>query len=129
MQDTLTFAPTLDIQHSQLVTMRDSYENLPLDYASYCVSIGQLPRAIETLEQGRALVWSEMRGLRTSIDQIRAKDSHLADKFAAVNRDLEMLTLTIPADVNDDDRDGGIVKMDSFGRLVVQQRKLLDDRN
>ena len=129
MQDTLTFAPTLDIQHSQLVTMRDGYENLPLDYASYCVSIGQLPRAIETLEQGRALIWSEMRGLRTSIDQIRAKDSHLADRFAAVNRDLELLTLTIPANVNDDDRDGGIVKMDPFGRLVVQQRKLLDDRN
>ena len=128
MQDSLTFAPTLDKQHSELVAMRDSYENLPLDHASYRVSIGQLQRAIETLEQGRALIWSEMRGLRTSIDQIRAIDSHLADKFANVNRDLEMLTLTISANINDDDPDGSTGEMDPFGRLVVQQRKLLDDR-
>jgi hypothetical protein len=85
--------------------------------------------AVETLEQGRALIWSEMRGLRTSIDQIRAKDTHLADKFAAVNRDLEMLTLTISADGNDDGREGGSERMDPFGHLVLQQRKLLDDRN
>ena len=128
MQDSLTFAPTLDEQHSRLVAMRDRYKNLSLDHASYRVSIGQLPRAIETLEQGRALIWSEMRGLRTSIDQIRAIDSHLADDFAKINRDLEILTLTISANVNDNNRDGGTGEMDTFGRLVVQQRKLLDGR-
>jgi CHAT domain-containing protein len=129
MQDTLTFAPTLEIQHSRIVEMRDRYENLPLDYASYHVGTGQLRWAIETLERGRALIWSEMRGLRTSIDQIRAADSHLADEFAAVNRDLEMLTLTIPSNSNDGGPDGGFVRMDPFGHLVVKQRKLLDDRN
>ena len=129
MQDCFTFAPTLDKQHSRLVAMRDDYETLPLDYASYHVSTGQLQRAIETLEQGRALIWSEMRGLRTSIDQIRAMDSHLADNFAAVNRDLEMLTLTISANNSDSERDDGTVGMDQFGRLVVRQRELLDDRN
>ena len=129
MQDTLTFCPTLDIQHSQLVAIRDSYESLSLDYASYHVSTGQLPRAIEILERGRALIWSEMRGLRTSIDQNRAIDSDLADKFAAVNRDLEKLTFAISANSNDDGPGGGFVRMDSFGLGVVQQRKLLDDRN
>ena len=129
MQDTLTFAPTLDIQHSRLVAMRDRYENLPLDHASYHVSTGQLRQAIETLERGRALIWSEMRGLRTSINQIRATDPHLADNFTAVNRELEALTLTITSNSNDDGRDGGFVRMDPFGHLVVQQRKLLDDRN
>ena len=129
MQDSLTFAPTLDRQHSRLVAIRDDYETLPLDYASYHVSTGQLQRAIETLEQGRALIWSEMRGFRTSMDQIRAIDSHLADKFAAVNRDLEMLTLTILENNNDSERDDGTVGMDRFGRLVVRQRELLDDRN
>ena len=130
MQDILTFAPTLDIQHSRLVAMRDRYENLSLDYASYHVSTGQLQLAIETLEQGRALIWSEMRGLRSnSVDQIRAMDSHLADNFAAVNRDLKMLALTISADNSDDNRDDGTVGMDRFGHLVVRQRKLVDDRN
>jgi CHAT domain-containing protein len=131
MQDTLTLAPTLDIQHSLLVhvTKRDRYEDLSLDHASFYVSTGQLPRAIETLERGRALIWSEMRGLRTSIDQIRATDSHLAEEFAEVNRKLEMLTFDIPANSSDDGRDDGSVKMDPFGHLVVQQRKLVNDRS
>jgi tetratricopeptide (TPR) repeat protein len=129
MQDSLTFSPTLDAQHSRLVAERDRYENLPLDYASYHVSTGQLRRAIETLERGRALIWSEMRGLRSSIDQIRAIDSHLGDKFAEVNRDLETLTLTISANNSDNIRDDGTVGMDLFGRLVMRQRELLDDRN
>ena len=72
MQESVSFAPTLEIQHFRLVTMRDEYEKLPLDYASYLVQIGQLNQAIETLERGRGLLWSEMRGLRTSIDQLRA---------------------------------------------------------
>jgi CHAT domain-containing protein len=129
MRDTLTYAPTLDIQHSRLVAMRNRFEVLPLDYASYHVSMGQLRRAIEALEGGRALIWSEMRGLRTSIDQIRAADTNLADKFAAVNRDLEMLTLKVSPNSNGDGREDGPVRMDPFGHLVVQQRKLLDDRN
>ena len=128
MQDSLTFSPTLDLQHSRLVAMRNSYENLPSDYASYHVSTGQLRRAIETLERGRALIWSEMRGLRTSIDQIRAIDHELADKFAAVNRDLEMLTLTTLSNNSDNGRDDGTVGMDLYGRLVVRQRELLDCR-
>ncbi|KAF8478907.1 hypothetical protein DFH94DRAFT_693298 [Russula ochroleuca] len=131
MQDTLTFAPTLDIQHTRLVAMRDRYENLPLDHASYHVSAGQLRQVIETLERGRGLIWSEMRGFRTSIDQIRATDSHLADKFADINRDLEVLTfkLTVSTNSGDDGRGNSFVRMDPLGHLVVQQRKLLDDRN
>lgn len=35
MQDTLEFAPTLESQHFRIVEMRDEYETLPLDYASY----------------------------------------------------------------------------------------------
>jgi len=39
MQDSLTFAPTADIQHSRLVAMHNDYETLPLDCASYhCIS-------------------------------------------------------------------------------------------
>ncbi len=85
-------------------------------------------RAVETLERGRGLIWSEMRGLRTSIDQIRAADTHLADKFEAVNRDLEILTLKITPNSKGDSREDG-VRMDPLGHLIVQQRKLLDERN
>ena len=129
MEVTLTFAPTLDTQHSQLVAMNDAFKTLPLDYSSYQIHGGQLEQAIETLEQGRALLWSEVRGFRTSIDQIRSTDSHLADKFAELNRDLEALTLTFSPVNNVDGRDSNLGGMDSFSDLVSRQRKLLDDRN
>ena len=128
-QDTLTIAPTLDIQHSRLVARSDRYKTLSLDYTSYLVSTSQLQRAVETLERGRALIWSEMRGLRISVDQIHKVNSHLAGEFDKVNRDLETLTLTISTNSNDNNQKGGFVGMDPFGRLVVQQRKLLDNRN
>ncbi|KAI9509688.1 CHAT domain-containing protein [Russula earlei] len=125
MQETLTFAPTLDTQHFQLVTMRQFYEVLPLDYASYLIHTGRLHQAIEILEQGRALLWSEMRGLRISVDQLRAANSHLADKIAALNKDLEtiMLTISLTSNVDGDDQ------MDRIGLLQLQQKKLLDERD
>ncbi|KAI9460741.1 hypothetical protein F5148DRAFT_252894 [Russula earlei] len=74
MQHSLTFTPTLDTQHFRLAALPNGGQLLPLDYASYLVHSGRLEKAIETLERGRALLWSEMRGLRTSIDQLRAAE-------------------------------------------------------
>ena len=50
MHESLSFAPTLKVQHFHLIAMCDEYEELPLDYASYLVQIDQLRQAIETLE-------------------------------------------------------------------------------
>ena len=129
MPDSLAFAPNLEMQHFRLVAMRDNTEKLPLDYASYQVRTGRLREAIETLEQGRGLLWSEMRGLRTSIDHLRMVDSSLAEKFAAVNRDLEALTTSGSSMIwsNDGNVDDDGV-MDPIGRVVVKQRNLLDER-
>ena len=126
MESSLTFAPTLDIQHSRLVpAMRHSFETLPLDYASYHIHTGGLKQAIEAIEGGRGLLWSEMRRFRTSIDQIRVADSHLADRFVAANRDLEKVTLASSSNYGGD-TDPEV--MHPFGHLVVRQRNLLDDR-
>ena len=127
MQDYLTFSPTLDIQHSQLVAMTTDFKTLPLDYASYQIHTGRLQQAITTLERGRALLWSEMRGLRTSIDQISLADSDLAEKFIAINRELETLTFSPSLIYNVDDGDRDLKGMHPFGHLVSQQQKLLDD--
>jgi len=131
MQASLTFSPTLDIQHSRLIAKSDAgdpFKTLPLDYASYQIGTGRLGHAIEILEQGRGLLWSEMRGLRTSIGQIRLADPDLADKFAAVNRDLETVTLALSPKNNVDNRDNAINGMDQFGHLVLRQQELLGDR-
>jgi tetratricopeptide (TPR) repeat protein len=92
MQKSLVFAPTLPIQHDRLVEKRGLYEKTPLNFASYYIRTGQLEQAIETLEQGRALLWSEMCGLRTSTDRLRAADPVLAQRFTAINQELEILT-------------------------------------
>jgi len=54
----------------------------------------------------------------------------LADKFATINRDLEALTTSGPPRVWRDE--GGVEGgegMDPFGRLVVEQQKLVEERD
>ena len=92
MQDIAAFSPTLQLQHATLTTFPAYSHEMPLAYASYQVERGQLEQAIETVERGRALLWSEMRQLRTPIDQLLDADPELGLKFAALNQDLEELT-------------------------------------
>lgn len=128
MQATLTFSPTLDTQHSRLSARIGDLTALPMDFTSYLIHTNRIKQAIETLERGRALLWSEIRSLRTSIDQIRSVDCHLAEEFAAVNKDLDTLTLAFSPNVSVGGGDSDVEGMDPFGHLVMQQQKLLNDR-
>jgi len=117
--------PTLKMKHLHLVLRRDIYQELPKNMASYEVSRGRLSHAIKALERGRALIWSEMRGFRTSIHQF-GFSLHLAEDFSAVNLELETLTTSISPDIlinNDGEHEDGD-RMDKFGRLVVRHREL-----
>ncbi|KAH9053720.1 CHAT domain-containing protein [Lactarius vividus] len=134
MQETLVFTPTLHTQHFRLVNAPRELEGLPPDYASYQIESDLHKHAVETLERGRALLWSEMRGLRTSTDQLHVADPVLADKFAAINRRLESVTMSVAQSESDEmgnsetetgDREG----MDPIGSLVTTKRKLIDERN
>jgi len=130
MNDTLLFAPTLEIQHFRLVQWDLVYEKLPSDYASYQVQRGQLKEAIETLEQGRGLVWSQMRGFRTPIDRLWVINSHLAEEFASVNRELEVLTTSAsPSVLMNSVEVGDEEEMGSFDHVLAKHRNLLDERN
>ncbi|KAI0294722.1 CHAT domain-containing protein [Multifurca ochricompacta] len=132
IQISFVSAPTLQVQYSRLVAMRGVSDKMPLDYASYQIDMGQLTQAIETLEQGRALLWSEMRGLRNSMDQLSRFNSPLATKLAAINQDLESLTMSVTPSGTIEISNGGSQigdGMDPFGRLVVKQQKLLEDRD
>ncbi|KAI9441132.1 CHAT domain-containing protein [Lactarius psammicola] len=132
MRHTVPFSPTLQLQHAALAKMPNNTDRIPLDYASYQVGLHQLEEAIETLERGRALLWSEMRQFRTSVDQLLQLHPHLAHKFAAVNRDLEELTKSIPPS-HELNMDGGAADdlraVDPFGRLLLKRRGLLKDRD
>jgi CHAT domain-containing protein len=132
MQDILFFAPTVQLQHATFSKHGHWHSKMPLDYASYQVDQGQLGEAIDTLERGRALLWSEMRHLRASIDTLQHVDPQLGDKFSAISRELEELTKSIPPSHKlnmDDDRADDVRAVDSFGRVMLRQRGLLKDRN
>jgi CHAT domain-containing protein len=132
LQETLVFCPTLQTQHLRLAQAFIDGGRLPLDYASYQIQNGQVRQAVGTLERGRALIWSEMQGLRTSTDQLRAADPALADKFADINRRLESVTMSVAQSDEDEmvySETGAGHCEDSIGYLVPTQRRLLEERN
>jgi tetratricopeptide (TPR) repeat protein len=133
LQETLVFCPTLQTQHLRLSRAFIGGGRLPLDYASYQTQNGQVKQAVETLERGRALIWSEMRGLRTSTDQLRTADPALADKFADINQRLESVTISVALGDDDDEigcsEAGTGHRENSIGHLVLSQRRLLEERD
>ncbi|KAI9444040.1 CHAT domain-containing protein [Lactarius indigo] len=129
MQRSLFFAPTISIQHTRLVEMGGGgCQSMPLDFASFQIELGLLEEAVETLEQGRTLLWSEMRGLRNSVAQLIEEDSPLAKRFAEINQKLEAMTISITPSGKPEVVAQGRDCTDPFGRLVVKQRKLVKER-
>ena len=134
MQETLHFSPTLQTQHFRLTRSRREMRELSSDYASYQIETNHVKQAIETLERGRGLLWSEMRGFRTSTDQLRTADPAFADKLADINRRLESVTMAVAHRESEEiqgDSGTGTGRgegMDPIGRLVTTQRRLLQER-
>ena len=133
MQESLVFSPTLQTQHFRLAHGLRKMRGSSSDYASYQIETGRVKQAIETLERGRALLWNEMRGFRTSTDQLCAAEPVLADKLADINRRLESVMMTDAQNDSEDTGDGGKgighrEGMDSIGRLVITQRRLFQER-
>jgi CHAT domain-containing protein len=132
MERSLSFAPTVSIQHTRLVAMGEDCQTMPHDYASYQIHLGRFEEAVETLEQGRALLWSEMRGLRTPACQLIEDDSPLAKRFAEINQELETLTISVTPSGRPEVEDGvqqGNDGTDPFGRLVIKRKKLVEERD
>ncbi|EJC97710.1 uncharacterized protein FOMMEDRAFT_98279 [Fomitiporia mediterranea MF3/22] len=84
LQHVLTVNPTLHAQHDFLLRNSD-HRVLSLDAASYVVEKSQLELAVEILEQGRGLLWSQLRGLRHPLDQLAKTNEDLADRFRNVS--------------------------------------------
>ena len=132
IQEVVMFAPNVRLQHTHLAAMIQTIHEMPLDFVSHLVNTGQLGQAIVNLERGRALMWSELRGLRTSVYHIDGINPNLAEKFARINRDLEKVTMSVlpsgSTEVSGDGTEDG-ERADPFGRLLLEQRKLLEERD
>ena len=145
MQSAFALGPTLEIQHRLLKGRWGKLAQVPLQCASFHIKRGSLAKAklnieadslplekaVESLERGRTLLWSEMRGLRMPIDQLWASDdATLAERYVAISRELEDITTSGEAPemdphkhVQDDHR-----RLDSFGRMMKRVRMLERER-
>ena len=71
------------------MNLTDRY-NLTAVATATAIQEGQMDLALAWLEEGRCLVWNQIKQLRTPVEDLRAKNSALADRFLYVARALEM---------------------------------------
>jgi hypothetical protein len=132
MQKSLSFAPTVSVQHTQLVALGLNCQTMPLNYASFHLDFFRFEEAVETLEQGRAILWSEMRSLRAPVAQLIDDGSPLVKRFGEINRELEALTISLTPSGRPEMEDCGAQGgdwSDPFCRLVIKRKKLMEERD
>ncbi len=87
----LTSTPTIDLQHQFLT---ENASTLATNAASRAIESGELEIAVQALEQGRALLWSRMRGYRHPIEKLHGLNAGLAEEFKEVCQQLEHLNVS-----------------------------------
>ncbi|KAF8997844.1 CHAT domain-containing protein [Cyathus striatus] len=76
---------TINDRHSRMAVVDD----LANEAAAAAISQGELNTALEWLEQGRGIVWSQLSDLRTPVRELEAKHEELAKEFVRVSKALE----------------------------------------
>ncbi|QRV90441.1 CHAT domain protein [Ceratobasidium sp. AG-Ba] len=65
-----------------------TFSEIPIEAAAAAIELNRPDLALEWLEQGRSIVWTQILGLRTPIDDLREVNPNLADKIESVARRL-----------------------------------------
>jgi len=76
---------TIQQRHTHLIDI----STLTTSAVSAAFAQGETKKALEWLEQGRCLVWSQLNQLRTPLDHLRAQDERLAQRFSDIASALE----------------------------------------
>ena len=119
---------------SRHLAMKNFPTNLPVDAASCALRRGDIPRAVEVVEQGRALLWTQMARFRTPLDDLCLQHPS-AGPFMKRFRDLSHMLNEHPADLDEpsstDHSDGTAAEaqvrryndlLDSWTEVVAQIR-------
>ncbi|KAJ7192661.1 aromatic di-alanine and tetratricopeptide repeat-containing protein [Mycena pura] len=80
---------SLDVQSRHSILVEAQSHNIALDAATCAIDLGQYEIAIELLEAGRSVFWSQSLHLRTSFDDLRMSHPLLATKLAELSWKLE----------------------------------------
>ena len=127
----MDLGPTVKTQYEN-INSRDieKSRSLLMDAAPYGIESGVCDEAIEMLEQGRTLLWSGMRSLRTPLEQLCGVDKVLADEFTEICQALGAVITTpdigggmqTPAGTDNDVL--VIESKDPFSRNIAEKRAL-----
>ncbi|KZP06031.1 hypothetical protein FIBSPDRAFT_842501 [Athelia psychrophila] len=90
LQLSLAVYPDVEQRREALGTNHLS-SSLAMDAAAHAIEHGHLEKAIEFLEQGRGMLWSNIRGYRHPIEEVRQVSPDLAERFRTTSEQLEAL--------------------------------------
>ncbi|KAI0252147.1 CHAT domain-containing protein [Lactifluus subvellereus] len=131
LQRAIDLGPTIQTRHEYISDRSiNPLQSLPMDAASYAIESRAYEEAIGMLEQGRALLWSGMRSLRTPLDHLHEIDKSLADEFTEISQALEAIITTthvrdfVQTPAGTDDDDVTIGRKDTFARDLAEKRRL-----
>jgi CHAT domain-containing protein len=130
LQSSLAGAFTMQLQ-PVLIGRLGLKTQIPLEYASYRIQIGQFEMAVETIEQGKTLIWSELYGLWPFVGGLRRANPDLADKLATVSEELVAVNDSIlghragGSQLNEEEE---YQHMDDFSPIFNKRRRLLRKR-
>ncbi|KAG8940461.1 hypothetical protein FRC03_005464, partial [Tulasnella sp. 419] len=82
----LLLRPSITSRHQLIRSIPDE---IALDAAAIAIETGELKTAVELLEQGRTLIWSQMNRYRTPLDELQTAHPELAAKFTRLSQLLE----------------------------------------
>ncbi|PSR76078.1 hypothetical protein PHLCEN_2v8694 [Hermanssonia centrifuga] len=94
----LTSTPTIDLQHQFLI--KNAASALASNAAVCAIEKEELEIVVQVLEQGRALLWSQMRGYRHSTEKLQELNPGPAEEFKRVCQQLEHLTVSSGTDLS-----------------------------
>ena len=87
----LAIGPTLKTQLDSIMGQK-FFLSLPMDAASEAIRLGDIKRAVELLDQGRSLLWSEMGRFRVPTVELAGSYPDLASRFEKVCFDLRSVS-------------------------------------
>ena len=85
-------APDIQARH-RLMADRLGPTNHVNSAAACAIRSGKFDQAVEMLEEGRSIVWSQVLQLRTPLDDLRQVNPELAQQLQDLSRDLEQTSL------------------------------------
>lgn len=76
---------------AQLLALRETLQadDIVAHCANHLLALGRSEEAIEILEAGRAVIWSQALRLRTSVDNLKVVNAGLADKLRSISQQLK----------------------------------------